>query len=532
MSIKIGHASIDENGKVSGGQAGDQNKKEVCTRTWYSKPWQYYLECTDDTITNIAATYMEKICANDNVGYDQSQRLTLYNQLKSHKDVSILTPCECDCSSLVACCYIMAGLNINPSCTTRNIRSALLTTGKFKAYSDSDHLTSDKYAKRGGIYLKEGSHIVMALENGSANTGTVNQVLNTTATTKGIDVSGYNVVTDYQAVKNDGVQFAILKIIRKDLGLDKLFETHLNGFNKVGIPVIAVYNYSYCTTVSKSKSDAQAVVKYLKQYNIDTSTTVYMDVEDKCQQGLGSLLIDMINAYQEVIENSGYKFGLYTGMSFYNSYIKPYKSSLKCNTEWIARYYNGYNTMSFSSNPNETYKPNIDIEIEGWQYTSSGKVAGITGNVDLNILYNNVKESTVTPPPSISTSETLTEFLGKINTTSNNLNIRSEPSSNATKVGSYKKGELVQIISKTSTGWYRTDKGYISGDYVVAAIGKVSNCTKLNMRKEPEVKTNNIISILGVNTELYLLQVVDGWYKVKTKEGIVGYVSQKYITVL
>ena len=83
MSILIGHASIDENGKASGGQAGDSTKKEVCTRQWYSKPWQYYLECTDENIANIAATYMEQICANDNVGYDQSQRLTLYNQLKS-----------------------------------------------------------------------------------------------------------------------------------------------------------------------------------------------------------------------------------------------------------------------------------------------------------------------------------------------------------------------------------------------------------------------------------------------------------------
>ena len=84
MSILIGHASIDENGKASGGQAGDSTKKEVCTRQWYSKPWQYYLECTDESIANIAATYMEQICANDNVGYDQSQRLTLYNQLKKN----------------------------------------------------------------------------------------------------------------------------------------------------------------------------------------------------------------------------------------------------------------------------------------------------------------------------------------------------------------------------------------------------------------------------------------------------------------
>lgn len=94
---------------------------------------------------------MEQIYSNNNVVYDQTERLTLYYQLKVHKDVSKLTPCECHCSSLVACCYIMAGSNINPSCTTRNIKSVLLSTGKLISYSDSEHIINDKKAKRGGF---------------------------------------------------------------------------------------------------------------------------------------------------------------------------------------------------------------------------------------------------------------------------------------------------------------------------------------------------------------------------------------------
>ena len=124
-------------------------------------------------------------------------------------------------------------------------------------------------------------------------------------------------------------------------------------------------------------------------------------------------------------------------------------------------------------------------------------------------------------------------LLGKINTRSENLNIRSAPNSSSSKVGSYKKGELVQLIAKTSDNWYRTDKGYISGEYIIAAKGKVYNCTKLNMRKEPEVKTNNVASVLSVNDEVYLMkQTANGWYKVKTKDNLVGYVSDKYITIL
>ena len=189
--------------------------------------------------------------------------------------------------------------------------------------------------------------------------------------------------------------------------------------------------------------------------------------------------------------------------------------------------------MGLSVSPNEQYNPKLSIgrNIYGWQYTSSGQVSGINGNVDLNIIYGDVQSSTLPKPPS-SISETLVTLLGKINTKSGNLNIRSAPNSSSAKVGSYKRNELVQLIAKTSDNWYRTDKGYISGEYVVAAKGKVSNCNKLHMRKEPEVKPNNVVSVLNVNDEVYIMKQTENcWYKVKTKDNLVGYVSGKYITI-
>ncbi|MDF2615491.1 MAG: cell surface protein [Sedimentibacter sp.] len=165
MAIKIGHASIDENGKVSGGKVGDQTKKEICTRLWYNKPWNVYLVCTDEKIANIAATFMEQICADENYGYDQGERLTGYNSIIKNGGKVKGGKGEFDCSSLISACYIFAGLKLSPACTTRSLKAALLATGKFIAYTESKYLTSDIYAKRGGIYLKEGSHVVMALEN-------------------------------------------------------------------------------------------------------------------------------------------------------------------------------------------------------------------------------------------------------------------------------------------------------------------------------------------------------------------------------
>ena len=59
MSVKIGHASIDENGKIYNGTAGDQTAKEVCTRDWYSRPWSVVLRCTDATMAEKIAVACE-----------------------------------------------------------------------------------------------------------------------------------------------------------------------------------------------------------------------------------------------------------------------------------------------------------------------------------------------------------------------------------------------------------------------------------------------------------------------------------------
>lgn len=518
MAVKIGHASIDENGKASGGKAGDSTGKEVCTRQWYSKPWQYYLECTDNRIANIAATYMEQICNNDNVGYDQAERLTLYNQLKVHKDVSKLTPCECDCSSLVACCYIMAGLNINPSCTTRNIKSTLLSTGKFISYSDSEHIINDKKAKRGGIFLKEGSHVVMALENGaSANNS------NFSLFHKAIDVSIYQGDIDWEKVKKSGINYAILRGVIKNGTLDSTFEKNYSNAIQNGIKILGVYQFSYALTEDIAKNDAINMINKLNGKKID----IWLDLEWSTQRNLGKDKVTSIaKTYVNTCKKLGYTCHIYSNLDWYkNAYNAAELKNMGCKF-WIARY-----PVQDDGIIKEHLKPNIGEYI--WQYTSKGSVDGISGNVDMNIIYGDI-ESPATPlPPSNISTETSIEFLGKINTKSGNLNIRSAPNSSSTKVGSYKKGELVYLISKTPDNWYRTDKGYIFGEYVIAAKGKVFNCSKLNIRKEPIAEGNNIVSVLNVNDEIYLTKISDnGWYKVKTKDNLVGYVSNKYITIL
>lgn len=168
MSVTIGHASLDENKKVKGGAAGDQSKTEVCTRSWYSKPWSCVIRPKDKTVAEKIAKTMEQACANDNIGYDQGQRTTLYTQAKAvNWDLSkITTACECDCSSLVAVCVNAAGIAVNKDMYTGNEKTALANTGAFEVYTESKYISKSTYLMRGDILLGNG-HTAVVLTNGT-----------------------------------------------------------------------------------------------------------------------------------------------------------------------------------------------------------------------------------------------------------------------------------------------------------------------------------------------------------------------------
>jgi GH25 family lysozyme M1 (1,4-beta-N-acetylmuramidase) len=210
-----------------------------------------------------------------------------------------------------------------------------------------------------------------------------------------IDVSAYNGVIDWKKVKAAGVEGAILKVIRRDLNPDKQFVSNWNGCEAVDMPLAGVYNYSYATTAAKARTDAQKVLSILN----GRKAKVWMDVEDACLKGKGKTLIAIINAYGDVIKAAGYEFGVYTGLSFYNSYIKPWAGYLK-HGFWIARY-PSTRTRTIKQLPDVKKQPAILHVLEGWQWSSAGSVPGINGKVDLNIWYGKIpaKEPVGNPYP-------------------------------------------------------------------------------------------------------------------------------------
>ena len=197
MSVTIGHASIDENKNIKGGNAGDQTKKEVCTRTWYSKPWTSVIRPKDSAKAEKIAKAMEQACDNNKIGYDQNQRTTLYTQAKAvNWDLSkIATACECDCSSLVAVCVNAAGITVSKDIYTGNQKTALANTGAFVVLTDSAYISKSDFLKRGDILLGSG-HTAVVLSDGSkagvSSTPTESNSANKTVTEIAKEVIGGN----------------------------------------------------------------------------------------------------------------------------------------------------------------------------------------------------------------------------------------------------------------------------------------------------------------------------------------------------
>lgn len=133
MSIKIGSARIDENGKLSGGAAGDQTGKEVSTQDYYmhSKGWYLFRPKTTEDAEKIAAA-MQSACDNANIGYDQGNRLDVITQIKRYGNMEkISVKTEADCSSLVRACCVEAGFDPG-NFNTASEAAALEKTGRFR----------------------------------------------------------------------------------------------------------------------------------------------------------------------------------------------------------------------------------------------------------------------------------------------------------------------------------------------------------------------------------------------------------------
>ena len=192
-----------------------------------------------------------------------------------------------------------------------------------------------------------------------------------------IDVSVYQPDIDYAAVKAAGIDGAVLRCgftgwgSSHSLNKDTKFEAHYAGFTGAGVPVGAYY-YSTADSVDFAKKEAGFVQSLLKGKKL--ALPVYYDIENNERQAAlsMSLLTQIAEAFCESMEEAGYFVGVYANTNWFTNKLNHAALSEKY-TVWLADYR--------GANANKT------LQRDMWQYTSTGKVNGINGNVDLNECY-------------------------------------------------------------------------------------------------------------------------------------------------
>lgn len=198
-----------------------------------------------------------------------------------------------------------------------------------------------------------------------------------------IDVSGWQGDIDWAKAKADGVEGVIIRLgYGEGNNADKKAQRNISECKRLGIP-FGIYWYSYADTPALAKEEGADVVAKLKQFGVnpsDLAYPVYYDLEKWTWEGHQpptdpNVYNNIVNNWYSALQSAGYKnLGVYS----YTSYLQgPLKhADIYAKTTWVAQY---GARMGFDSFPTNS---------RGWQYTSTGKVDGISGNVDMNAFGN------------------------------------------------------------------------------------------------------------------------------------------------
>ena len=192
----------------------------------------------------------------------------------------------------------------------------------------------------------------------------------------GVDVSKHQSVIDWEKAKSK-IDFAILRVgFGNDIKNqdDAQFERNATECERLNIP-FAVYIYSYAKNENMIDSEAAHALRVIGKHK---PFCVYFDMEENAQAAFGKkILTEWAKRFCEAVKAKGFKVGVYANQNWFINYLDV-DALHKCGYSiWCAKY---------SDN-----KPTIAAPFDIWQYTSSGKVDGVNGNVDMNYMYNDIR---------------------------------------------------------------------------------------------------------------------------------------------
>lgn len=327
---------------------------------------------------------------------------------------------------------------------------------------------------------------------------------------KGIDVSAYNTVTDYSAVASYGIRVAIMRITERGNKVDPTFYKNYEGFTQAGLKV-GVYKYSYALTIGQAKEEARRVLSTLGGRKLEYP--VFYDVEWSDQRSLSKTAMNsIIKAFRQEIVDGGYRFGIYCNMDWYNNVLDvaalPYDY-------WIAAYpYNDQGQIV------ESLRPPVGI---GWQYSSKGRVPGITGDVDLDVFYKDYsagggedQEEIHTFSYTVKAGDTLTSIAEQYHTTVAKI----AEINHIKDVNRIYVGQILQIPEQRK---YNIWVGACTGNAV--NVRKGPGTEYANIAGYPRLNKGNLVDVIGES------RAKDGaeWYYVWIAKKYKGYVRHDYI---
>ena len=188
------------------------------------------------------------------------------------------------------------------------------------------------------------------------------------------DLSFHNGYVDWNTLWKSGEIDGVILRIGYSVGMDKMFTTYLSEAKRLGIPY-SVYHFSIAENTWEAQNEANHLLSWYKDNSVNSVYGVFYDIESWNDVGTSSdgitvaVYDNIINTYKTTLNNNNIHMGLYTGKNYAETRLSDYGRE---QIEWIAHY------ASYCG-----YKGNY----RGWQYTSKGKLPGVTGDVDLSIFY-------------------------------------------------------------------------------------------------------------------------------------------------
>lgn len=199
-----------------------------------------------------------------------------------------------------------------------------------------------------------------------------------------IDVSEWQGVINWETIKPQ-IGGAIIRVAYSTVKDDKYVKRNLDECDRLGIPY-GVYIYSLAYNGATAKNEAKRAMRLVEGRQL--SMPIYIDLED-ATYAYGAR--EAAVAFCREVESAGYMYGIYSYESYWNRNL--YGVVADGFSPWIAKY--------GSNNGYKQTPPYVNMEIDGWQYTSVKRFSGISGNVDTNEFYTDFGVTTVihTPEP-------------------------------------------------------------------------------------------------------------------------------------